>query len=76
MARSNNLQLGRSHSNSGRQELDRVGSETQQGSGRGPSTPTKLLMQLVAAPSMFSVPLCTGKVLNPPFRVSHVAACR
>ena len=35
----------------------------------GQPSPAKLLMQLVAAPSTFSLPLCTGKQLNPPFRV-------
>lgn len=35
----------------------------------GQPSPAKLLMQLVAAPSMFSLPLCTGRLLSPPFRV-------
>ncbi|KAL3140210.1 hypothetical protein ABBQ38_004485 [Trebouxia sp. C0009 RCD-2024] len=35
----------------------------------GQPSPAKLLMQLVAAPSIFSVPLCTGRLLTPPFRV-------
>ena len=54
-----------------------------QGGQLGAPCPDKLLMQLVAAPSTFSVPLCTGKLLNPPFRVSqcvdvplHRMACK
>lgn len=39
----------------------------------GQPSPAKLLMQLVAAPSIFSVPLCTGRLLTPPFRVWPLA---
>ncbi|DBA73804.1 TPA: hypothetical protein ACH3X2_009772 [Trebouxia sp. C0005] len=37
--------------------------------------PAKLLMQLVAAPSTFGVPMCTGKLLSPPFRVRVAMLC-
>ncbi|KAL0055738.1 hypothetical protein WJX82_003952 [Trebouxia sp. C0006] len=41
----------------------------------GEPGPAKLLMQLVAAPATFGVPLCTGKLLSPPFRVRVAMLC-